>query len=172
LEDRAGGAARTGGAAKTGRAARTDRTDTADSTAAAAGAGWRAAFAVPDWEERSRIEAASGGKIRLLCPFDPILRDRRRALRLFGFDFRFEGFVPAGQRRHGYYVMPILEGESLIGRIDPKLHRLRGAAQRLEVRSIVWEPDIRPTRRRLAALDAAVGRLAGRLGASDWQLPT
>jgi uncharacterized protein len=127
----------------------------------------RLAFAVPDWQERARVQSASGA-MRLLCPFDPILRDRRRALRLFGFDFRFEGFVPAGQRQHGYYVMPILEGEHLVGRIDPKLHR---QSQRLEVRSVRWEAGIRPSRRRLAALDTAVGRLATRLGATAWDLP-
>jgi len=55
-----------------------------------------------------------------------------------------------------------------VGRLDPKLHR---AAGRLEVRSVRWEPGVRPTRRRLAALDAAVGRLAGLAGAARWELP-
>jgi uncharacterized protein YcaQ len=128
----------------------------------------RAAFAVLDWQARARAEPAHRSRIRLLCPFDPILRDRRRALRLFGFDFRFEAFVPAAQRRHGYYVMPLLEGERLVGRIDPKLHR---AAGRLEVRSVRWEAGARPSRRRRAALDAAVGRLAALVGAGRWELP-
>jgi uncharacterized protein YcaQ len=128
----------------------------------------RAAFAVADWQARSLAEAAHQSRIRLLCPFDPILRDRRRARRLFGFDFRFEAFVPAAQRRHGYYVMPLLEGERLVGRIDPKLHR---AADRLEVRSVRWEAGVRPSRRRRAALDAAVGRLAALVGAGRWELP-
>ena len=128
----------------------------------------RAAFAVADWQARSLAEPAHRSRIRLLCPFDPILHDRRRALRLFGFDFRFEAFVPAAQRRHGYYVMPLLEGERLVGRIDPKLHR---AADRLEVRSVRWEPGVRPSRRRRAALDAAVGRLAALVGANSWELP-
>jgi uncharacterized protein YcaQ len=128
----------------------------------------RSAFAVADWGTRSRAEPATPSRIKLLCPFDPILHDRRRTLRLFGFDFRFEGFVPAAERRHGYYVMPLLEGERLVGRIDPKLHR---GEDRLEVRSVRWEPGVRPTRRRLAALDAAVGRLAALVGASRWELP-
>ncbi|MBV8199025.1 MAG: YcaQ family DNA glycosylase, partial [Acidobacteria bacterium] len=128
----------------------------------------RAAFAVADWGVRSQAEPASPSRIKILCPFDPILRDRRRTLRLFGFDFRFEAFVPAARRQHGYYVMPLLEGERLVGRLDPKLHR---AAGRLEVRSVRWEPGVRPTRRRLAALDAAVGRLAGLAGAARWELP-
>ena len=128
----------------------------------------RAAFAVADWRERAQAEPAARPRLRLLCPFDPVLHDRRRALRLFRFDFRFEAFVPAAQRRHGYYVMPMLEGDRLVGRIDPKLHRDEG---RLEVRSVRWEPGVRPTRRRRAALEAAVGRLAGLVGAGRCELP-
>jgi uncharacterized protein YcaQ len=135
---------------------------------AADGSPPRAAFAVPDWQDRSRVEPAVASRIRLLCPFDPILHDRRRVRRLFGFDFRFEAFVPAAQRRHGYYVMPLLEGERLVGRIDPKLHR---AAGRLEVRSVRWEPGVRPTRRRQQALAAAVARLAAQIGADRYDLP-
>ena len=132
----------------------------------------RPAFAVRDWQDR--VEAGPAGGLRpgsrllLLCPFDPILRDRRRTLRLFGFDFRFEAFVPRGQRRHGYYVMPVLEGDRLVGRIDPKLHRAEG---RLEVHKVLWEPGVRPSKRRAAALDAAVGRLASLAGADRWTLP-
>ncbi|HYL04787.1 MAG TPA: crosslink repair DNA glycosylase YcaQ family protein, partial [Thermoanaerobaculia bacterium] len=132
------------------------------------GAPARAAFAVADWDARSRAAPAAPSGIKILCPFDPILHDRVRTLRLFGFDFRFEAFVPAAKRRHGYYVMPLLEGDRLVGRIDPKLHR---GEDRLEVRSVRWEPGVRPTRRRMAALDAALGRLAALVGASRWELP-
>lgn len=128
----------------------------------------RAAFAVRDWAERARQEPANASRMRLLCPFDPVLRDRARTRRLFGFDFRFEAFVPRDRRLHGYYVMPVLEGDRLVARIDPKLHRSAGL---LEVRTVTWEPGARPTRRRLAALDTAVGRLAKLAGASRWQLP-
>jgi uncharacterized protein YcaQ len=128
----------------------------------------RTAFAVPDWAERARQEPASATRMRLLCPFDPAVRDRGRLRRLFGFDFRFEAFVPRDRRQHGYYVMPVLEGDRLVARIDPKLHRSAGL---LAVRAVTWEAGIRPTRRRLAALDAAVGRLAKAVGASRWELP-
>jgi uncharacterized protein YcaQ len=136
--------------------------------AGAGGSAPRPGFAVTDWRERAAA-ASSTARMRLLCPFDPILRDRRRTLRLFGFDFRFEAFVPAAERRHGYYVMPVLQGDRLVGRIDPKLHRETG---RLEVRTVWWEPGSRPSRRRLAALEAAVGRLAAQVGASRWDLPS
>ncbi|MEQ9122462.1 MAG: crosslink repair DNA glycosylase YcaQ family protein, partial [Alphaproteobacteria bacterium] len=58
--------------------------------------------------------------IRILSPFDPALRDRKRAAWLFGFDYRIEIFVPEAKRRYGYYVFPVLEGDRPIGRIDMK----------------------------------------------------
>ena len=99
--------------------------------------------------------------------FDPILRDRKRTLRLFGFDYRFEAFVPAPQRRWGYYILPILEGDRLIGRLDPKLRRDEGV---LEIRRIWWEPGVRQSKGRLVALEAAVERLARLTGAATFQL--
>ncbi len=131
----------------------------------------RLVYALPDWEARAGAVAASasaGGRLRLLCPFDPILWDRRRTLRLFGFDYRFEAFVPAVRRRHGYYVMPILEGDRLVGRLDPKLHREEG---RLEVRALSWEAGVRTSRRRRQALETALDRMARFLGAERWTLP-
>ncbi len=59
-------------------------------------------------------------RVRILSPFDPALRDRKRAERLFGFHYRIEIFVPAPKRHYGYYVFPVLEGDRLIGRIDMK----------------------------------------------------
>ncbi|MEM0989539.1 MAG: crosslink repair DNA glycosylase YcaQ family protein [Pseudomonadota bacterium] len=62
-------------------------------------------------------------RVRILSPFDPALRDRARALRLFGFDYRIEIFVPEAKRRYGYYVFPVLQGDRLIGRLDAKRDR-------------------------------------------------
>jgi uncharacterized protein YcaQ len=100
--------------------------------------------------------------IRVLSPFDPILRDRNRALRLFNFDYRFEAFVPAPKRKFGYYVMPLLQGERLVGRVNPKFHRDRGE---LVIDGVWWEKGIKPTRARKAALDDALQRLARFVGA-------
>ena len=128
----------------------------------------RNAYAVPDWEEHAAALPPAPPRIRLLSPFDPILRDRRRSLRLFGFDYRFEAFVPAPQRRYGYYVLPILEGERLVGRLDPKLYREEG---RLEIRQVWWEPGVRSSKARDLRLEAAVERLARFTGAETWTLP-
>ena len=86
--------------------------------------------------------------IRLLCPFDPVLRDRARAKRLFDFDFRFEGFVPSAKRTHGYYVMAMLEGDRFVGKADPKFDRAAGV---LTVRQTWWGRGVKVTSRRAAA---------------------
>jgi uncharacterized protein YcaQ len=125
----------------------------------------RASWALPDWEARAAALPPAPPRIRLLAPFDPILRDRKRTLRLFDFDYRFEAFVPGQHRKHGYYVLPILEGERLIGRLDPKVHREKGL---LEVKGLWWEPKIKETKGRRAALEAELDRLAKRVGAERW----
>lgn len=129
---------------------------------AAEGGSTQPAFAVADWERRLRALPEPGERLELLCPFDPILRDRARALRLFGFDYRFEAFVPAAKRQFGYYVLPLLEGETLVGRLDPKFHRDRGV---LEIKGLWWEKGIRATKARRARLDEALARFAKQLGA-------
>jgi hypothetical protein len=128
----------------------------------------RPAFALADWEARVRALPQAPERTRLLCPFDPILRDRARALRRFGFDYRFEAFVPEPKRQFGYFVLPILEGGRLVGRLDPKLHRDRGL---LEIKGLWWEPGIKATKARQRALDAALEGLAGFVGAEAIQLP-
>ncbi len=131
------------------------------------GSGPRKAWAVADWRERAAALPAAPPRVRLLSPFDPILRDRKRTLRLFNFDYHFEAFVPSPKRQHGYYVLPILEGERLIGRLDPKLHRERGL---LEIKGLWWEPGVRESKGRRAALESAVERLARLTGAAEWSL--
>lgn len=100
-------------------------------------------------------------ELRLLCPFDPLLRDRQRAERLFGFAYRFEGFVPEAKRRDGYYVLSVLQGDQLIARFDPKLDR---KARVLHIRSLRWERGAR-TPQRKEALTEALRELATSLGA-------
>ncbi|MCL6283638.1 winged helix DNA-binding domain-containing protein [Ruegeria sp. 2012CJ41-6] len=96
------------------------------------------------------------GRMRVLSPFDPALRDRKRAERLFGFHYRIEVFVPAAKRKYGYYVFPLLEGDQLVGRIDMKAARDRG---NLEIRALWPERDFRWTKGRMRKLEAEMDRL-------------
>ncbi len=79
-------------------------------------------------------------RLRILSPFDPALRDRKRAEHLFGFRYRIEVFVPEPKRTFGYYVFPVLEGARLVGRIDAKAFRDAGT---LRVAAYWPEPGVR-----------------------------
>ena len=84
-----------------------------------------------------------------------MIRDRDRTQRYFGFDYRFEAFVPAKKRVYGYYVLPMLEHDRLIGRIELKAHRDRGE---LQIRGVWMEPGMRPSKARAVKIDAEVER--------------
>jgi uncharacterized protein YcaQ len=114
------------------------------------------AFAPADWRLRLRRAPDPPRRLRVLAPFDPVVRDRRRTRLLFGFEFRFEAFVPASERRHGYYVMPILEGDRLVGRVDPEPRRDDGLVR---ARRVWWESGVRATRERRRGLEDALERL-------------
>ena len=101
--------------------------------------------------------SVSPSRLRILSPFDPMLRDRARAERLFGFHYRIEVFVPEPRRRYGYYVFPVLEGDRLVGRLDA---RARRAERVLHVAAFWLEPGISATKRRLQKLEAELSRLA------------
>lgn len=110
-------------------------------------------------------------RVRILSPFDPMLRDRKRAERLFGFHYRIEVFVPEPKRQYGYYVFPVLEGDRLAGRIDMKAMR---DEDRLHVRAFWPERGVRPSKGRLQKLAAELDRIARFSGCStvtyeqDW----
>jgi uncharacterized protein YcaQ len=100
-------------------------------------------------------------RLRILSPFDPALRDRKRAEFLFGFHYRIEVFVPEPKRIFGYYVFPVLEGDRLIGRIDAKAFRDAGS---LRVKGFWPEAGVKLTKGRLAKLEAELDRLAAFAG--------
>jgi len=120
----------------------------------------RAAFAWHDWRDRLASLPPPPERVRFLSPFDPAIRDRARAQRLFGFDYRFEAFVPAAQRTYGYYVLPVLCGDELIARMDARLDRASGT---LEVPGFWWERAADRNRRR--TVRDAVAEFALELGA-------
>jgi uncharacterized protein YcaQ len=80
-------------------------------------------------------------RVTFLSPFDRLIHDRDRAEALWDFHYRLEMYVPKAKREYGYYVLPILRGDRLIGRIDPVLDRKTGV---LKVNSVHWEAGVKP----------------------------
>ena len=117
----------------------------------------RASFAFADGLDAMRDLPDPPARLRVLSPFDPLIRDRNRTERLFGFNYRIEVFVPEPKREYGYYVFPLLEGDRLVGRIDMKADRKAGT---LDVKRIWWEKGVKPSNARLEKLEAELTRIA------------
>ena len=118
---------------------------------------WFSAFAPEDVETRLASAPAATSRLRILNPFDPVIRDRNRLQRLFGFDYRIEIFVPAAKRIWGYYVYPLLEGDRLVGRVEAKADRAAGT---LRVERVWVEPGVAWTGARDTKLNAELARFA------------
>lgn len=117
----------------------------------------RKSFARPDVFDAAAAVGEAPNRVRILSPFDPALRDRNRAERLFGFFYRIEVFVPEPKRQYGYYVFPVMERDRVIGRIDAKAARAEG---QLAVRAFWPEPGVPMGAGRVARLEAELDRLA------------
>ncbi len=116
----------------------------------------RRAFARPEILDDLPDLPDPPGRVRVLSPFDPLIRDRNRTERLFGFHYRIEVFVPAARRQYGYYVFPLLERDRLIGRLDMICRRKTGD---LSITGLWLEPGVRRSKGRLAAIEAELDRL-------------
>jgi uncharacterized protein YcaQ len=95
-------------------------------------------------------------RVTFLSPFDRLIHDRDRAEALWGFRYRLEMYVPKAKREYGYYVLPILRGHDLVGRIEPVFDRKSGV---LRVQNVWWED-----RRRPVPLDRPLRSLAKLVG--------
>ncbi|SFT07528.1 hypothetical protein SAMN04488040_3019 [Sulfitobacter marinus] len=124
----------------------------------------RDAYARPDIADDPAVHIEPIQRLRVLSPFDPALRDRKRAERLFGFNYRVEMFVPEAKRTYGYYVFPILQGDSIIARVDMKAFRDRDT---LVVRALWPEPGTRWGKGKQSAFEAELARLTKLAGVSQ-----
>ncbi len=126
-------------------------------------AGWAAqAYLHRDARVPRRIEAMA-----LLSPFDPVVWERARTERMFGFHYRIEIYTPAPQRKFGYYTLPLLQDEALVGRIDLKSDRQN---RTLRVQSAWREPGQAPDVARIGHLlrETAAWQGLESLVVQDW----
>jgi uncharacterized protein YcaQ len=119
------------------------------------------------WAHGEVLDRAFRGRTALLSPFDRLIHDRARSEELFGFRFRLEIYVPKAKREFGYFVLPILRGDRLIGRIDPLYDRKAGV---LRVHAIYAEHVVTPSD--WLAARRAIDELAAWLGADEVVWPS
>ena len=104
-----------------------------------------------------------GRRVTFLSPFDRLIHDRERTEALFGFFYRLEMYVPKAKREYGYYVLPILAGDRLVGRIEPVFDR---RARVLRILGMRWEQGVKAR-----SLERPIGSLARWLGAERVESP-
>ena len=111
-------------------------------------------LAHPDADSR-----AVGNRVTFLSPFDRLVHDRARAEAIWGVYYRLEMYVPKAKREYGYYVLPILRGDDIVGRIEPVVDR---KTRTLRVEGVWWEPG-----KKEVSLDKPLRSLAAFLGADS-----
>ena len=102
-------------------------------------------------------QASLKPRLEFLAPLDPMLWDRKLIEAVWGYRYSWEIYTPVVKRKYGYYVLPVLWGDRLIGRIEPKADR---KAKSLTVQNVWLEPGVRRTKKLSAQIDRAVQRLA------------
>ena len=96
-------------------------------------------------------------RLEFLAPLDPMLWDRKLIEAVWDYRYSWEIYTPAQKRKFGYYVLPMVYGEKMAGRIEAAADR---KAETLVIKNIWFEPGIRQTKKLNAAVDAAIRRLA------------
>ena len=96
-------------------------------------------------------------RLEFLAPLDPMLWDRKLIEAVWDYRYSWEIYTPAQKRKFGYYVLPMVYGEKMAGRIEAAADR---KAETLVIKNIWYEPGIRQTKKLNAAVDAAIRRLA------------
>jgi uncharacterized protein len=109
-----------------------------------------------EWEPRTT----------LLSPFDNLIMDRARTEQLFGYFYRMEIYVPPAKRKLGYWAMPVLHGDRIVGSVDPRFDRAAGV---LIVNKVVLQPDA--PRSAMPAIRRTVKELAEWVGTDEVRWP-
>ncbi len=112
---------------------------------------------LPLLESVTAGQASLKPRLEFLAPLDPMLWDRKLIEAVWGYRYSWEIYTPVVKRKYGYYVLPVLWGDRLIGRIEPKADR---KAKILTVQNVWLEPGVRRTKKLSGQIDRAVQRLA------------
>jgi len=120
--------------------------------------------------EATHHPASVPPSVTFMAPLDPLIWDRRMLRDLFGFDYTWEVYVPAAKRRYGYYVLPLLFGDRLVGRIEPRLDR---KSRTLRILGTAFEPFFEPIESPhfIAALAEALRAYTAFVGATSVSWP-
>lgn len=112
---------------------------------------------VREWDDQTAEPVVS-----FLAPLDNVLWDRKLVRALFGFDYSWEVYLPPTKRKYGYYVLPVLYGDAMVGRVEPVMDF---KARILEIKSLWWEEAFRPDRKFRDSWREAMESFADFLGA-------
>ena len=123
-------------------------------------------------EDMPTLEAARQGLVfaprtELIAPLDNMMWDRKLISALFGFNYTWEIYTPEAKRKYGAYVLPILQGERFIGRVEVVCNR---KMKTLLVKNVWYEDGVKPTKRSLQSLDKCFVRFTKFNGVREYQL--